>query len=186
MGGGFFYFCRTLLTLIKLCMKRLFLLVATLCLAGSLSGQNLQAGKAIPVRLTNQILSNAKVNVDPMAIVERDVKDAKTGSILIKRGTPVRLDAQIQKAKGVGKGGFINLICLSTTAVDGQTIALQGGMNVVGDNNKGTALGVGLGVGLFCWPAMFCLCIKGEKVEIPANTLIHNVVVNDDYNIVID
>ena len=51
-------------------------------------------------------------------------------------------------------------------------------------DRKGTALGVGLGVGLtVCWPCLFCLCINGDEVIIPESTLVNNVVTNDIYQI---
>ena len=69
--------------------------------------------------------------------------------------------------------------------MDGQRIRLQGNFIREGENRKGTALGVGVGIGLtVCWPCLFCLCIKGEKLVIRENTLIQNVVTNDTYRIV--
>ena len=117
------------------------------------------------------------------AIVERDVRDTNGETVLIRRGTPVEMSIVAKKAKGVGKGGMIDLTCISTTAVDGQSVVLLGGLNVQGDDNKGAALGCGLGLGLtFLFPfGFFFLCLKGENVEVPANTLIQNVVVNDNY-----
>lgn len=106
------------------------------------------------------------------------------GDVLIRRGTPIELDAQVVRAKGVGKPGSVFLRCLTTQAVDGQVINLQGSYEKTGESRKGTALGVGLGVGLtVCWPVLFCLCIKGEQVVVPENTMIHNVVVNGNYSI---
>lgn len=97
------------------------------------------------------------------------------------------MGATIRKAKGVGKGAYVKLDFISTTSVDGQTIRLQGNLIREGADKKGTALGVGLGVGLtVCWPCLFCLCIKGEKVTIPENTMAYNVVTNDIYQIDID
>lgn len=164
-------------------MISLALVVAMLGAPSVSLAQKLSSGKPVSVRLTSDIESNGKIRNEVTAIVDRDVKDAATDAVLIKRGTPVVIDAHIQKARGVGKPAAVKLTCLSTKAVDGQEIALQGALNEEGDSRKGTALGVGIGVGVFCWPALFCLCIKGEKINIPANTLIHNIVVNDDYMI---
>ncbi|WP_297604069.1 hypothetical protein [uncultured Alistipes sp.] len=120
----------------------------------------------------------------PTAIVDANIKDDNGQHILIRRGTPVEISATIQKAKGVGKGAYIKLDFLSTRSVDGQLIRLQGNLIKEGQNRKGTALGVGLGVGLsVCWPCLFCLCIKGEKLTIPENTLVNNVVTNDVYQV---
>lgn len=159
----------------------------TLCLlmaSSSVFSQKLTNGKNVSVRLTSEIYSNTKEKVPETAIVDKDVKDASGSYVLIRIGPPVTLDAMIQKARGVGKPASVQIKCLYTTAVDGQEIALQGGMTQTGKSKKGTALGVGLGVGIpVCWPVMFCLCIKGEKITIPENTIINNVVVNDDYAI---
>lgn len=117
-------------------------------------------------------------------IVDADVWDDGNVNVLIRRGAPVVLDAKIRKACGVGKPVFVKLSCMTTTVVDGQIIRLQGGYNKEGQPRKGLALGLGLGLGIpICWPSLFCLCIKGEKVHIPENTMLTHVVVNDTYRI---
>lgn len=141
-------------------------------------------GKSIPVRITSAIGSNTKKGPEPTAIVDADIRDDRGEHLLIRRGTPVEIAADIRKARGVGKGALIHLDFLSTTAVDGQKIRLQGNWSKEGASKKGAALGVGLGVGLtVCWPCLFCLCIKGEKVTVPENTIVNNVVANDSYRI---
>ena len=146
----------------------------------------LSNGKNIPIRLTSEIQSNSKAKnpTTPTAIVDADIKDDNNQYLLIRRGTPVEIAATIQKAKGVGKGAYIKLEFLSTHSVDGQLIRLQGNLIREGKNRKGTALGIGLGAGLtVCWPCLFCLCIKGEKLTIPESTLCNNGVSNDIYQI---
>lgn len=169
-------------------MKKLCLIVALAMMAVGVNAQTftLANGKSIPIRLTSTIHSDSKskIPVQPTAIVDADIKDDSGQQILIRRGAPVEVAANIQRSKGVGKGAYVQLNFLTTTAVDGQVIRLLGKMEQEGKNRKGTALGVGLGVGLtFCWPALFCLCINGDAVTIPENTLINNVVVNDIYQI---
>lgn len=168
-------------------MKKILLMTAVAMMSiGIANAQTakLPNGKSVPVRLTSDIYSNSKTQTEPTAIVDSDVRDDSNGHVLIRRGTPVVLDAHIQKARGVGKPASVKLLCLTTTAVDGQTIRLQGGYDKEGQSRKGTALGVGLGVGIpVCWPCLFCLCIKGEKLHIPQNTMFSNVVVNDTYRI---
>lgn len=58
-------------------------------------------------------------------------------------------------------------------------------MNLQGDSNKGAALGCGLGLGLTLLPGVgfFFFCIQGENVEVPENTILQNIVVNDNYTI---
>lgn len=157
------------------------------CAGMPLWGHGLHSGQPVQVRLTSPIdtkTAKKKTPIQVSAIVEQDVRAESSDVILIRRGTPIELDAQIVRAKGVGKPGSVFLRCLSTQAVDGQHINLQGTLEQNGANRKGTALGVGLGVGLtVCWPCLFCLCIKGEQVVIPENTMIHNVVVNGNYSI---
>lgn len=143
--------------------------------------QNLRNGQTIIVRLTNEVKSNSKIKSEPLAIIEKDVVDPLTNKILIQRGAPVEVSYIIKRAKGVGKPAEVKLQCVSTKAIDGKHIALQGSYAGIGDDRKGLALGLGIGLGLFVWPAIFCLCIKGEKIELPADMLIHNVVVNDNY-----
>ncbi len=168
-------------------MKKIIFLVmiATLVSMEAIAQQSkLNSGQTVIVRTTTAVASKAK-STSITAIVDRDVRDASGEKVLIRRGTPVEMSIVAKKARGVGKGGMIDLTCISTTAVDGQNVALLGGLNVQGDDNKGAALGCGLGLGLtFLFPeGLFFLCLKGENVEVPANTLIQNVVVNDNYMI---
>ena len=172
-------------------MKKLFLIAAIVLTAISVESYaqkvKLNNGKSISIRLTNDINSktNKKTRQEPMAIVDRDVTDASGDIVLIRRGTPVQMSSTVVKAKGMGKPGSIKIDCISTTAVDGTPISLFGGMNLQGDDKRGAALGCGLGLGLtVLFPVgFFFFCMHGENVEIPANTMIQNVVVNDNYMI---
>lgn len=164
--------------------KSLSFILALSFFFNSAFAQNLRNGQTIIVRLTNEINSNSRIKSEPLAIIEKDIIDQSTNKILIRRGTPVEMSSIIKRAKGVGKPAEVKLQCISTTAVDGKYIALQGSYASKGDDRKGLSLGLGIGLGLFLWPAIFCLCIKGEKIELPADMLIHNIVVNDNYTIV--
>ena len=172
-------------------MKKLFIIAAILfssiTTAAYAQKTKLVNGKAISIRITNEVSSKIKQNgsQDIYAIVDRDVVDNTGETVLIRRGTPVQLASSIVKAKGVGKPGSIKIDCISTTSVDGQYISLQGGLNIQGEDRKGAALGCGLGLGLtVLFPVGFAfLAIQGENVTIPTNTLIQNVVVNDTYMI---
>ncbi|MBP3565344.1 MAG: hypothetical protein J6J77_06900 [Alistipes sp.] len=169
-------------------MKKL-LFVAMLLIATNVQiiAQNvaqLNNGKAVQVRLTSEIYSNKKVSTQPSAIVEKDVRD-ENGNILIKRGTPVQMTCNIDKARGMGNGASVKLNFISTSAVDGQDIALQGIYAIEGKDRKGLALGLGIGTGatiLFPF-GFFFMCIKGEPVTIPEQTIIPNIVINDNYKI---
>lgn len=161
------------------------LILALILLFNNGFAQNLRNGQAVFVRLTNEIKTKNKLQSDVTAIVDKDVVDPLTNKILISRGTTVEMSAIIKRAKGVGKPAELKLQCLSTQAIDGQRIMLQGSYAEKGDNRKGLALGLGIGLPiLFVWPAIFCLCIKGGHIEIPSDMTIDNVVVNDNYVVV--
>ena len=91
-------------------MKKLFLMIGIVMCIGTATAQTkvvLPNGKSIPVRLTTDIYSNSKVLQEPAAVVDADIKDDSGTHVLIRRGTPVVLDAQIRKARGVGKPAFL-------------------------------------------------------------------------------
>ena len=167
-------------------MKRLFFaaLSALLLLAPNAYAQKikLNSGTAVSVRIVDDLSSKQKHNQAARAIVDRDVTDITGEKVIIRRGTPVQVGTAVRRAKGVGKPGSIKIDCISTLTVDGQTVPLMGGLSVQGDDRMGVALGCGLGLGLtiLCPVGLFLLCIKGENVEIPANTVIYNVVVNNN------
>lgn len=170
-------------------MKKILLSVIMITIGMCSHAQNsikIPAGKNIPVTLTSEIYSNSRNPQEVSATVGSDIK-ADDGTVVIRRGTPVNINAEIKKAKGVGQGASVKLNIISTTAVDGQTIYLQGLLQRHGNDRKGAALGVGLGTGLtvLCPFGLFFLCIKGEKITIPEGTVISNVVTADTYNIAI-
>lgn len=147
------------------------------------AGSPLNRGTSLSVRIISSI-SSKNDGVSPSAIVENDVKD-KAGNTLIKRGTPVQLQIEKKKAKGCGKAGYVNIKCISTTFVDGQNISLEGSMDSEGDNKKGLAIGLGVGLGLTFLPfvGFGFLAIKGEQAKIQANTIMPNVFIMNDYEI---
>lgn len=121
------------------------------------AGGLLKSGISVPVTLTSDINSESKEQ--PTFIITSDIKD-RAGNILIAQGTPVVTEANIKKRKGVGKPGLIDLKFISTTAIDGQVIMLNGTKHVEGENLKSKALGVGLGVGLLLFPPMLAYMAK--------------------------
>lgn len=166
-------------------MKRLTLLVFAIFAITTLSAQqyNLTSGQSVRVRLSSAIDSGSTLQATPVAIVDANITDHE-GNILIRRGTPVELNVETQKHKGLGKPGYIKIDCLTTTAVDGQIVYLMGGMTESGKNREELALGLGVGLGIAAFPfGLFCLCIKGEDAYISGNTMIPNIVVDDNYNI---
>lgn len=146
-----------------------------------LAAAPLDRGTMLIVRLLSTVKSNSKNSVS--AIVDNDVK-GKNGEILIKRGTPVQTSIKREKAKGCGRAGFVELKCISTTSVDGQTILLEGSSSATGKDNKGLAIGLGVGLGVTFLPVIgfAFLAIKGEPGIIEPS-IISNVFVMNDYNI---
>lgn len=166
-------------------MRHLFTLFAALFVAGYASAQdyNLISGHPIPVRLISEVVSDKHVHTTPSAIVDANITD-KDGNILIRRGSNVKLNVETMHHKGLGKPGTIAIHCMTTTAVDGQTIYLMGGIAASGRDREELALGLGIGGGIVVFPVgFFCLCIKGEDAHIPSNTMLTNVVVDDNYSI---
>ncbi len=142
----------------------------------------LERGTTLSVRIISQVTS--KNEGSPSAIVENDVK-SKDGRVLIKRGTPVQLQIDRQKARGVGKPGSVTVKCVSTNAVDGQSILLEGSVSGEGNDKKGLSIGLGVGLGLTFLPGVgfAFLAIKGEQAVIENNTIIPTVFVMNDYSV---
>ena len=156
------------------------ILMTNLCVFAS---SPLNSGKTLPVRITSEITSKSKTT--PSAIVDNDVK-GKDGRILIKRGTPVMLQVESVNKRGCGRAGEVKVKCISTTAVDGQTIMLSGGeLQKEGKNKKGLAIGLGVGLGYTFLPGvgLAFLAIKGDDAKIESNELIPVVFIASDYEI---
>lgn len=147
------------------------------------AGIPLRRGTVVVVRTQSELTSkDGTGNLN--AFVDSDVK-AEDGTILISRGTPVTAVVDVKKAKGVGKPGEINISSMTTTSVDGQSIVLNGSMNVKGQSKKGTALGLSLGLtfGLGLLPCLACLAIKGGQATVPAGTVISNFTTAGEYQV---
>ena len=143
----------------------------------SWGGTPLGRGTALQVRIVEPI--DSKTMTEAVAVVEYDVK--ANGKVLIRNGTPVQMQVQRKKARGIGRPGSLSVRVLSTQAADGQTILLSGGvLKVEGQSNKCLAIGLGVGLGFFVWPCLGCLAIKGEQAEIEAGTVLNNVLVASD------
>lgn len=141
----------------------------------------LKRGTPVIVRLSTSANSNRDTPI--RAEIAGDVTIA--GVTAITRGTPVILSVNKKKAQGLGKQGYLQIECILTTAIDGQTILLSGGIEKEGNNRQGASIGLGVGLGLTFLPlgGFFFLCLKGEKVDIPAGTTIFGVTVMDNYDI---
>ena len=149
---------------------------------GAWAGTPLTRGTALQVKIVESLSSKKATNA--VALVDYDV--VKDGKVLIKAGTPVQVQVDRKKCRGVGRPGSLTVKPLTTTTVDGQTILLSGGtLEVEGKKRTGKAvgLGVGLGVGLLCPPLLACLAIKGDHAVIESGTVLSNVIVANEYDI---
>lgn len=166
-------------------MKKIFALCIALMTIGAASAQeyNLKSGQQIPVRIMSSVSSDGHIKSMPMAIVDANITDGQ-GHVLISRGTNVIINTETIRRKGMGRPGYIQIDCLTTSAVDGQTIYLMGGVSANGRNREALAICLGVGAGIVAFPfGLFCFCIKGEEAYIPGNYVIANVVIDDNYNV---
>ena len=158
--------------MVKSSFLKLFLFVGLMFAVAinSFSQENLR-GLTVPCKVTNYVSSKSEIT--PMVVVANDVTD-RSGTIVIFAGTPVQINYNLSRAKGMGKAGFIDITPISTTDVNGKVVFLSGNFHAEGIDKKGTALGCGLGLGLtVLFPfGFFFFCIQGENVEIPNNTII--------------
>ncbi len=168
-------------------MKKLLIAVVALLTAGNVIAQenvSITNGQNIPVRLLSSIDSGMTVQSTPVAIVDANITDSTGQHTVISRGTPVVLTTDVDRARGLGKPGAVAISCVTTTAVDGQTIFLMGGSEWIGREREGLAVGLGVGLGIAAFPfGLFCLCIKGEECDIPANVILNNVVIDGEYTV---
>ena len=95
-----------------------------------------------------------------------------TGEIMLNAGTNIPLETvstiqsdllRAQKAKGLGKEGFVEIQIKSVTAADDQEVFLTGG-NVYQEGDDKQTLSIVLGV-LVC---ILFLTMKGKNAQVPA------------------
>lgn len=122
----------------------------------------LKAGTVIPLETVSTIKSdNATVGRTIDLRVTRDIDvDGKT---VIAAGSMAKGQiTRSQKAKGLGKAGFLEITIKSVTAIDGQEVYLAGGnVSEEGDDQQTLAIVLGLFV------CILFLFIKGKDAEIP-------------------
>lgn len=122
----------------------------------------LNAGTVIPLETINLIKSdNATVGRTIDLRVTRDVK--AEGKTVIPAGSIAKGQiTRSEKAKALGKAGFLEIQIKSVTAVDGQEVYLSGGnVNETGDDQQSLAIVLGLFV------CILFLFLKGKNAEIP-------------------
>ena len=92
----------------------------------------LRRGTSVIVRLSTSANSNRDTPIRAEVVSDLTI----AGEPVITRGTPVILSVNKGKAKGLGKPGYLQIGCISTTAVDGQIISLSGGIEQDGENRQ--------------------------------------------------
>jgi hypothetical protein len=122
----------------------------------------LNAGTSIPLETVSMIQSDL---VSVGQIIDFRVKyDVKVdGKTVIAAGSIAKGQVmRAQKAKGLGKEGFVEIQIKSVTAVDGQEVFLTGG-NVYQEGADKETLSILLGV-FIC---ILFLTMKGKNAQVP-------------------
>ena len=122
----------------------------------------LKAGTVIPLETMNVIKSNnATVGQTIDLRVTRDVM--AEGQTVIPAGSIAKGQiTRSEKAKGLGKAGFLSIQIKSVTAVDGQEVYLSGG-NVSEEGEEKQTIAIVLGL----FVCILFLFMKGKDAEIP-------------------
>lgn len=147
----------------------------------------LKSGTYVSIRILEELSTkkgakNTQTSVQ--AIVDNDIWDKK-GNLFIERGTPVVVDVESTKPKGMGKEGIITLKPKYTTAIDGQKIQLQGSKTIAGENQRTEAIVFGCCFGLCILPIIgfaFFAC-PGEDAYVPTDFILTNIVVDGNYSV---
>jgi len=130
----------------------------------SAGGQTLvlNAGTSVPLETVNMIQSDlVSVGQTIDFRVKYDVK--VENQVVIPAGSIAKGQVmRSQKAKGLGKEGFVEIQIKSVTAVDGQEIFLTGG-NVYQSGEDKQTLAILLGV----FVCVLFLTMKGKNAEVP-------------------
>lgn len=124
----------------------------------------------VGIEITKKIHKDNVKSETGCAVIANDVK--KDGKMVIAAGTPVILDVEYAKHRGMGVPGTIAVKPVSTVDVNGQVVPLSGETkNDTGKNKRGAAIGCGVTFGIILCPVGFLFfCIKGGNASIPAGT----------------
>ena len=157
-------------------LRKLLLLCALATCTASFAQKTLKSGTLIPVTFTEKVTSSSTT---ANLIVAQDVK--ADGVTAIAAGPPVLDQETGTKKRGCGRPGTVTVTILSTTATNGEVVRLMGQPLVKeGEIKEGKAIGLGVGLGSFVWPCLGCLAIKGGDAEIPAGTIVQNMMTNNE------
>lgn len=88
-----------------------------------------------------------------------------------------------QKIMWYRKSWWLQIKPISTTAIDGHQILLDGGFSKEGEQRRGVALGLGIGLGLTYLPGFgfFFLMLKEEKIILPQGTMLYDIYIKENY-----
>lgn len=141
--------------------------------AGIAAEITIPEGTEIGVQLTKSINSSrAVVGQRIPAVVSEDL--IIDDMVAIKAGTPVKAKVtSVTKKKRLGKGGEINMMILSTKAVDGTKVVLDGGIGGEGKANTASTVALTVAFGL---PG---LLRRGEDAHISKKRIIPAIVDED-------
>lgn len=161
-------------------MSRRIILLCALIAPAMLQAQViLKSGTPVPVTFSEKVTGKStSANI----IVSQDIK--VNGVTAIAAGTPVLSQVTAEKRRGCGRPGSVSVSLISTTAVNGETVRFVGApVTKEGASKKGKAIGLGVGLGIFVWPCLDCLAIKGGEAEIPAGTIVSNIMTGNEVTI---
>ena len=161
-------------------MKKLLLLACLLpSFMSSFAQSTLKSGSNVTLRFVEELKGNS---IGANVVVANDVKVGD--KIIVSAGTPVQTQVTGTKRRGCGRAGVLNVAFISTRATDGTLVNLMEGRILrEGKNKKGLAIGLGVGLGVFAWPFLGCLAIKGGDAIIPEGTLTTNVLTANEVTI---
>ncbi|MEG2070189.1 MAG: hypothetical protein RR034_02295 [Bacteroidales bacterium] len=148
-----------------------FMIIASAVIYAQNNYSTIPSGITVSVKLLTTISSDEKCT--PVFCVTSDV--IHKNEVVITAGTPVVVDLYQKRSRGVGGPGKIHIKCVHTYDTQGLPIKLLGETNLDGERRTGKAVGLALGLGLTVMPifGFLFLCIHGEEVVLPANTIIY-------------
>lgn len=151
-------------------MKKFIVIICAIIIGLGYFQANAQHTANVGLEVVKKIRKDKLKSETGSVIVSKDViKDGKT---VIAAGTPVVMDIQSEKHRGLGIPGTITVRPVSTTDVNGQVILLNGPeKSKTGKSRRGAAVTCGVVFGVVMFPVgLLFLCIKGGNASIPAGT----------------
>ena len=117
----------------KKILLQIILFVGVSVTATAQTTDTLQSGTMVQVSFSTSYCSNSSGQVS--AFVASNVFSNK-GKVLIRGGELVNVEVQRQSAGGFGKAGEIRVTAISTIAVDGTVVPLNGSAVATGEGNE--------------------------------------------------